>query len=125
MNVLFEVSGQRGKLQVVEDPEVGHIYAVVPHSGRISPATLREVKELTLDSWRYVNDVGLILDITIWKQEADISLEEIRNRIEGKYKELIDEVAKLLEKSSKTASAQKARKKKRKSRKSKKKRSKR
>jgi len=60
-----------------------------------------------------------VLDITIWKQEADISPEEIRNRIESKYKELVDEVAKLLEEGSKTSSAQKKRKKKRKSRKSK------
>jgi len=119
VSVLFEVLGQRGKLQVVEDPEVGHIYAVVPHSGKISPATLKEVKELTLDPWRYVDGVGLVLDITAWKQEADISPEEIRNRIEGKYKELVDEVAKLLEEGSKTSSAQKKRKKKRKSRKSK------
>ncbi|MEZ0319309.1 MAG: hypothetical protein ABWK05_04860 [Pyrobaculum sp.] len=112
MNTLFEIAGEVGKLLVVEDPEVGHVFAIIPINGRVSPATLREVREQTLDYWRYVEGVGLVLDLTAWWQESGMSLEDVKNKVEGKYKEIIDEVYKLVEESrDKESKAKKSKKK--------------
>ena len=123
MNTLFEVTGQVGKLLVVEDPEVGHVFAVIPINGRVGPSTLREVREQTLDYWRYVEGVGLVLDLTAWRQEAGLTLEDLKNKLEGKYKEIIDEVYKLEDEGRrKETETKKAKKKSRKRRKAKRKR---
>jgi hypothetical protein len=108
--VLFEVVGEKGKLMVLEDSEIGHVFAVIPYGKNASPALIRALREQTLDPWRYVEGVGFVLDITAWKSEAAPSLEDIKNKME-KYKSFIDQIFQLLENA---ASKSKEKKKKRK-----------
>jgi len=95
--VLFELIGERGKLVVVEDPETGYVFALIPYEKKASPAVVRELREQTLDPWRYVDGVGFVLDITAWKNEASLSLEDVKNKVE-KYRGFIDQVFQILEK---------------------------
>lgn len=117
--VLLELAGERGKLVVAEDPETGHVFAVIPYEKKASPAVVRELREQTLDPWRYVDGVGFVLDITAWKNEASLSLEDVKNKVE-KYKGFIDQVFQMLENiTSKEAEEKKSKKKKKKTRKKK------
>jgi hypothetical protein len=109
--VLFEVVGEKGKLMVLEDSEIGHVLAVIPYGKKASPALIRELREQTLDPWRYVEGVGFVLDITAWKSEAALSLEDIKNKIE-KYKLFIDQIFQLLESATSKESEEKKKKKK-------------
>jgi len=110
--VLFEVVGERGKLVVLEDSEIGHVFAVIPYEKKASPALIRELREQTLDPWRYVEGVGFVLDITAWKGEAALSLEDIKNKVD-KYKMSIDQIFQVLESvASKEAEEKKKKKKK-------------
>jgi hypothetical protein len=112
--VLFELAGERGKLVVAEDPETGHVFAVIPYEKKASPAVVRELREQTLDPWRYVDGVGFVLDITAWNNEASLSLEDVKNRVE-KYRGFIDQVFQMLENiASKEAEEKKSKKKKKK-----------
>jgi hypothetical protein len=112
--VLLELAGERGKLVVAEDPETGHIFAVILYEKKAGPAVVRELREQTLDPWRYVDGVGFVLDITAWKNEASLSLEDVKNRVE-KYKGFIDQVFQMLENiASKEAEEKKSKKKKKK-----------
>jgi hypothetical protein len=94
--VLFEVVGERGRLVVLEDSEIGHVFAVIPYEKKTNPALIRELREQTLDPWRYVEGVGFVLDITAWKGEAALSLEDIKNKVE-KYRMSIDQIFQVLE----------------------------
>jgi hypothetical protein len=117
--VLFELAGERGKLVVAEDQETGHVFAVIPYEKKAGPAVVRELREQTLDPWRYVDGVGFVLDITAWKNEASLSLEDVKNKVE-KYKGFIDQVFQMLENiASKEAEEKKSKKKKKKTRKKK------
>jgi hypothetical protein len=117
--VLLELAGGRGKLVVAEDPETGHVFAVIPYEKKAVPAVVRELREQTLDPWRYVDGVGFVLDITAWKNEASLSLEDVKNKVE-KYKGFIDQVFQMLENiASKEAEEKKSKKKKKKTRKKK------
>ncbi|MCC6036401.1 MAG: hypothetical protein LM559_05035 [Pyrobaculum sp.] len=117
--VLLELAGERGKLVVAEDPETGHVFAVIPYEKKASPAVVRELREQTLDPWRYVDGVGFVLDVTAWKNEASLSLEDVKNKVE-KYKGFIDQVFQMLENiASKEAEEKKSKKKKKKTRKKK------
>jgi len=110
--VLLELAGERGKLVVAEDPETGHVFAVIPYEKKASPAVVRELREQTLDPWRYVDGVGFVLDITAWKNEASLSLEDVKNKVE-KYRGFIDQVFQMLENiASKEAEEKKSKKKK-------------
>ena len=110
--VLLELAGERGKLVVAEDPETGHVFAVIPYEKKAGPAVVRELREQTLDPWRYVDGVGFVLDITAWKNEASLSLEDVKNKVE-KYKGFIDQVFQMLENiASKETEEKKSRKKK-------------
>lgn len=109
--MLFEVVGEKGKLMVLEDSEIGHVLAVIPYGKKASPALIRELREQTLDPWRYVEGVGFVLDITAWKSEAALSLEDIKNKIE-KYKLFIDQIFQLLESATSKESEEKKKKKK-------------
>lgn len=112
--VLFEVAGERGRLVVLEDSEIGHVFAVIPYEKKANPALIRELREQTLDPWRYVEGVGFVLDITVWKGEAALSLEDIKNKVE-KYKMSIDQIFQVLESvASKEAKEKKKKKKKKK-----------
>jgi len=111
--VLLELAGERGKLVVAEDPETGHVFAVIPYEKKAVPAVVRELREQTLDPWRYVDGVGFVLDITAWNNEASLSLEDVKNKVE-KYKGFIDQVFQMLENiASKEAEEKKSKKKKR------------
>jgi hypothetical protein len=117
--VLLELAGERGKLVVAEDPETGHVFAVIPYEKKAVPAVVRELREQTLDPWRYVDGVGFVLDITAWNNEASLSLEDVKNKVE-KYKGFIDQVFQMLENNaSKEAEEKKSKKKKKKTRKKK------
>jgi hypothetical protein len=117
--VLLELAGERGKLVVAEDPETGHVFAVIPYEKKASPAVVRELREQTLDPWRYVDGVGFVLDITAWNNEASLSLEDVKNKVE-KYRGFIDQVFQMLENiASKEAEEKKSKKKKKKTRKKK------
>jgi len=117
--VLFELAGERGKLVVAEDPETGHVFAVIPYEKKAGPAVVRELREQTLDPWRYVDGVGFVLNITAWKNEASLSLEDVKNKVE-KYRGFIDQVFQMLENiASKEAEEKKSKKKKKKTRKKK------
>jgi hypothetical protein len=117
--VLLELAGERGKLVVAEDPETGHVFAVIPYEKKAGPAVVRELREQTLDPWRYVDGVGFVLDITAWKNEASLSLEDVKNKVE-KYKGFIDQVFQMLENiASKETEEKKSKKKKKKTRKKK------
>jgi hypothetical protein len=110
--VLLELAGERGKLVVAEDPETGHVFAVIPYEKKAGPAVVRELREQTLDPWRYVDGVGFVLDITAWKNEASLSLEDVKNKVE-KYEGFIDQVFQMLENiASKEAEEKKSKKKK-------------
>jgi len=110
--VLLELAGERGKLVVAEDPETGHVFAVIPYERKASPAVVRELREQTLDPWRYVDGVGFVLDITAWNNEASLSLEDVKNKVE-KYRGFIDQVFQMLENiASKEAEEKKSKKKK-------------
>jgi hypothetical protein len=112
--VLLELAGERGKLVVAEDPETGHVFAVIPYERKASPAVVRELREQTLDPWRYVDGVGFVLDITAWNNEASLSLEDVKNKVE-KYRGFIDQVFQMLENiASKEAEEKKSKKKKKK-----------
>lgn len=112
--VLFEVVGERGRLVVLEDSEIGHVFAVIPYEKKANPALIRELREQTLDPWRYVEGVGFVLDITAWKGEAALSLEDIKNKVE-KYNMSIDQIFQVLESvASKEAEEKKKKKKKKK-----------
>jgi hypothetical protein len=95
--VLFEVAGERGKMVVYEDSELGHVFAVMPFSGKVNPTILREVREMTLDPWRYVEGIGFLLDLTAWRQESRLDVDDIKNKVEGKYREIIDQIFQYLE----------------------------
>jgi len=111
--VLLELAGERGKLVVAEDPETGHVFAVIPYEKKASPAVVRELREQTLDPWRYVDGVGFVLDITAWNNEASLSLEDVKNKVE-KYRGFIDQVFQMLENiASKEAEEKKSKKRKR------------
>jgi hypothetical protein len=117
--VLLELAGERGNLVVAEDPETGHVFAVIPYEKKAVPAVVRELREQTLDPWRYVDGVGFVLDITAWNNEASLSLEDVKNKVE-KYKGFIDQVFQMLENiASKEAEEKKSKKKKKKTRKKK------
>lgn len=92
--MLFEIANDLGKLVVEEDQETGHVYAVIPLQRKVPPAVLREIRELTMDPWRYVDGVGLVLDVTAWRREAEVTDEEVRSRFE-RYKEILGEVIKI------------------------------
>lgn len=112
--VLLELAGERGKLVVAEDPETGHVFAVIPYEKKASPAVVRELREQTMDPWRYVDGVGFVLDITAWNNEASLSLEDVKNKVE-KYRGFIDQVFQMLENiASKEAEEKKSKKKKKK-----------
>ncbi len=111
--VLFELTGERGKLVVVENPETGHVFALIPYEKKASPAVVRELREQTLDPWRYVDGVGFVLDITAWKNEASLSLEDVKNKVE-KYRGLIDQIFQILENVATKEAEEKKRKKKKK-----------
>jgi hypothetical protein len=111
--VLFEVVGERGKLVVLEDSEIGHVFAVIPYEKKANPALIRELREQTLDPWRYVEGVGFVLDITAWKGEAALSLEDIKNKVE-KYKMSIDQIFQVLESAASKEAEEKKKKKKKK-----------
>ena len=67
--------------------------------------------------------MGLVLDLPAWRQEAGLTLEDLKNKLEGKYKEIIDEVYKLVDEGRrKETETKKAKKKSRKRRKAKRKR---
>jgi hypothetical protein len=117
--VLFEVVGEKGKLMVLEDSEIGHVFAVIPYGKKASPALIRALREQTLDPWRYVEGVGFVLDITAWKSKAALSLEDIKNKIE-KYKSFIDQIFQLLESATSKESEEKKKKRKKTSKKTKK-----
>lgn len=91
--LLFEI----GKLAVHHDPELDHVYAVIPLGRRPGRGALEEVRELTMDPWRYVDGLGLVLDLTAWYSQSNVSVEELRARLEGKYSELLSEILKVLE----------------------------
>jgi len=117
---VIEIAGEKGKIVVYEDQEIGHVFAVIPYRGRVSPAILKEIKERTLDPWRYVDELGFLLDLTAWRQEAGLTLEDIKNKLEGKYKEIIDDIYQYLESASaKAGEEKKAKRKKRKRKKAK------
>ncbi len=116
--VLLELAGERGKLVVAEDPETGHVFAVIPHEKKAGPAVVRELREQTLDPWRYVDGVGFVLDVTAWKNEASLSLEDVKNKVE-KYKGYIDQVFQMLENIASKKAEEKKSKKKKKTRKKK------
>lgn len=116
MSTILEIQGQKGKLVVVEDPEVGHVFAVIPYGKRATPTLIRELRERTLDPWRYVEGVGFVLDLTAWKSESQLGAEEIKNKVE-KYRETIDEVVQMLEEVSNRESEERKAKKKKKKRK--------
>ncbi len=116
--VLFELAGERGKLVVAEDPETGHVFAVIPYEKKASPTVVRELREQTLDPWRYVDGVGFVLDITAWNNEASLSLEDVKNRVE-KYRGFIDQVFQMLENVASKKAEEKKSKKKKKTRKKK------
>lgn len=111
--VLFEVAGERGRLVVLEDSEIGHVFAVIPYEKKANSALIRELREQTLDPWRYVEGVGFVLDITAWKGEAALSLEDIRNKVE-KYKMSIDQIFQVLESATSKEAEEKKKKKKKK-----------
>ncbi len=111
--VLFELTGERGKLVVVENPETGHVFALIPYEKKASPAVVRELREQTLDPWRYVDGVGFVLDITAWKNEASLSLEDVKNKVE-KYRGLLDQMFQILENVATKEAEEKKRKKKKK-----------
>ncbi len=83
---LLEIEGREGKLIVENDPDTGHIYALVP-CGKVTPHALRELRDQTLDYWRYVEGRGLVLDLTIWSEESGVTLDDVRNKVE-KYREV-------------------------------------
>jgi hypothetical protein len=116
--VLLELAGERGKLVVAEDPETGHVFAVIPYEKKASPAVVRELREQTLDPWRYVDGVGFVLDITAWNNEASLSLEDVKNKVE-KYRGFIDQVFQMLENIASKEAEEKKSKKKKKTRKKK------
>jgi len=104
---------------VAEDPETGHVFAVIPYEKKAGPAVVRELREQTLDPWRYVDGVGFVLNITAWRNEASLSLEDVKNKVE-KYRGFIDQVFQMLENiASKEAEEKKSKKKKKKTRKKK------
>lgn len=113
---LLEITSSKGKLIVMEDVELGHVFAVIPYEKRANPTLIRELREQTLDPWRYVNGVGFVLDLTVWKQQSSIDIDYVKNKIE-KYREILDTVFQFLE----TASAKEPKKKTTKKKKSKKK----
>jgi hypothetical protein len=117
--VLFEVVGEKGKLMVVEDSEIGHVLAVIPYGKKASPALIRALREQTLDPWRYVEGVGFVLDITAWKSEAALSLEDIKSKME-RYKLSIDQIFQLLENAASKSKEKKKKKRKKTSKKTKK-----
>lgn len=116
--VLLELAGERGKLVVAEDPETGHVFAVIPYEKKAVPAVVRELREQTLDPWRYVDGVGFVLDITAWNNEASLSLEDVKNKVE-KYKGFVDQVFQMLENIASKGAEEKKSKKKKKTRKKK------
>jgi hypothetical protein len=93
-HVLFEVVGEKGRLVVMEDPETGHVFAVIPYEKKPSPAVVRELREQTLDPWRYVDGVGFVLDITAWRSESSLTMEDVKNKVE-KYRGLVDQIFQL------------------------------
>lgn len=91
--LLFEI----GRIAVHHDPELDHLYAVIPLERRPGRGTLEGLRDLTMDPWRYVEGLGLVLDLSAWFGQSGLSAEELRARLEGKYGELAAEVARLLE----------------------------
>ncbi|MFN7105277.1 MAG: hypothetical protein ACK4M3_01620 [Pyrobaculum sp.] len=110
MSQLLEIAGQKGRLVVVE--ELGYVFALMPYTKKLVPRAVKEVREQTLDFWRYVPGVGLVLDLTIWREESGLPLEDIKNRVENKYKDVLDKIFEILEKSSTVSKKKKGKKKK-------------
>ncbi|MEZ0249130.1 MAG: hypothetical protein ABWJ97_07625 [Thermoproteus sp.] len=94
--VLVELQGSL-TFRVVHDKELGYLYAHIPVGKRLTRETVREIVTATHDPWRYVDGVGLVLDISAWTYEGDVDVQALSKVLEAKYKEILDSIAKMIE----------------------------
>jgi hypothetical protein len=116
--VIVEIQGPLF-FRLVHDKELGYLYAHIPVSKRLSGAVVREIRTATHDPWRYVEGVGLLLDISAWTNESDLDPQTIGKTLEAKYKEILDSIKKIIDEASEAKPKRKKRRGRRKSRKSK------
>ncbi|MEL9991169.1 MAG: hypothetical protein QXP98_08745 [Thermoproteus sp.] len=122
--VLVEVQGPL-TFRVVHDRALGYLYANIPVGKRLTREAVREIVTATHDPWRYVDGMGLVLDISAWTHEGDVDVQALSKALEAKYKEILDSIAKIVEEAgeakrkTKKKKKRKAKKKKKKAKKSK------
>lgn len=117
--VIAEVQGPL-VFRIVHDKELGYLYAQIPVDKKLTQAVVRDIITATHDPWRYVDGLGLILDISAWTGENELDLQAVSKALEAKYKEILDVIKKIVEE----AREAKPRRKKKRSRKKKRKKSK-
>jgi len=111
VRVLKEI-GKDKKILIFYDQELDYLGALVPFDKRIPPRILSEIREVTLDPWRYVDGVGLLLDISAWANESGTD-DALIQKLESKYNEILNQIYNLLER---VAHSKKAKRKKRRKR---------
>ncbi|MFB6491148.1 MAG: hypothetical protein TU35_007935 [Thermoproteus sp. AZ2] len=124
--VIAEVQGPL-VFRIIYDKELGYLFANIPINKRISSSALREIMTITNDPWRYLDGVGLVLDLSAWAQEGDVDVQAIGKALEAKYKEILPVIKEVVDKvqtvkkkkSKKRRKRKKASRRKRRSRKSK------
>lgn len=94
--VVAEIQGPL-VFRIVHDKELGHLYAHIPVEKRLTQAVVREIVTATHDPWRYVDGMGLVLDISAWTNENDLDLQALSKALEAKYKEILDVVKKIID----------------------------
>lgn len=121
--VLAEVQGPL-VFRIIYDRELDYLYCHIPIDKRITRNVVREISNITHDPWRYVEGLGLVLDLSAWASENGVDPRALGKMYEAKYREILDSVKKILDEAKETAGERK-RKKKRTKRRSKRKKSKR
>ncbi len=94
--VIAEIQGSL-VFRIVHDKELGYLYAHIPLEKRLTRAAVRDIITATHDPWRYVDGLGLILDISAWTNESELDPQALSRALEAKYKELLDVIKKIAE----------------------------
>lgn len=95
--IIAEVQGPL-VFRIIYDKELGYLFANIPINKKISSSALREIMTITNDPWRYLDGMGLVLDISAWAQESEIDVQAIGKALEAKYKEILPAIKEVVDK---------------------------
>jgi len=106
--VIVEIQGPL-VFRLVHDKELGYLYAQIPVGKRLPGAVVREIRTATHDPWRYVEGMGLLLDISAWTNESDLDPQTVGKALEAKYREILDAIKKIVDEAGEARSGRRRR----------------